>query len=588
MSKLTRGVVVVTHTPSSTTGTPDRLQPDAVFRFPKAYGEAAARLSQKQQDLRAELLHHRSQQSPKAGKRQQEQQLQAGAQRDTSSGRPCQHASKATRAVVSNSGTDADAPPVFEAAAVEALLEELEERQKEAKRATLLMEAMKQEYMALILETGSRKAAKGSLAAAQASRLYGHATAKLTALSCNALPKGSCSRAQRRISAHHSIAAVAGMRTPPGSKPAANAKAQGRLHASKMPAGDSVTMSVLESENAWLAQQLKATQKAMAQLQTEHDDAQSAAERQCKEERPEIAAVRAELELAKHRQRTAEHQAADAAAQLADKGCQIQSWAEAAEKEAAEVASVSARLDEERRRRQELESRVEVLQASRKENERLAARLHALQTELISLEKSRGAARDELEVMRCQVRELESILDDRHADINNLHGELSSMRVRLLEAERASEQGAHEHSKLQRLESCTEKLLQTMQREQQKAVADNTELNSLNSALRSQLAAERQRAAMLSAQLQLTEQQGKSHEEALLNQLKGTQEERNACLAAATRADTLIARLGLDRYVSSPTQTPSKSLAPFTFSKRTQLDLCAAANTSKGVSAFND
>jgi hypothetical protein len=48
----------------------------------------------------------------------------------------------------------------------------------------------------------------------------------------------------------------------------------------------------------------------------------------------------------------------------------------------------------------------------------------------------------------------------------------------------------------------------------------------------------------MQAQLHLLEQQGRETEHMLAEQLRTVQEERNACLAAATRADALLIKLG--------------------------------------------
>lgn len=52
------------------------------------------------------------------------------------------------------------------------------------------------------------------------------------------------------------------------------------------------------------------------------------------------------------------------------------------------------------------------------------------------------------------------------------------------------------------------------------------------------------RPEMLQAQVSLAEAQGRESERLLTEQLRACQAERNTCLAAATRADALLVRLG--------------------------------------------
>jgi hypothetical protein len=51
-------------------------------------------------------------------------------------------------------------------------------------------------------------------------------------------------------------------------------------------------------------------------------------------------------------------------------------------------------------------------------------------------------------------------------------------------------------------------------------------------------------ALLLQAQLSLAEAQGRERERILTEQLRAVQQERSACLAAATRADALLGKMG--------------------------------------------
>lgn len=59
-----------------------------------------------------------------------------------------------------------------------------------------------------------------------------------------------------------------------------------------------------------------------------------------------------------------------------------------------------------------------------------------------------------------------------------------------------------------------------------------------------EVSVERQRGAALAARLQLAESTARESERLLTQQLRGVQGERDACLAAATRADALLVKLG--------------------------------------------
>lgn len=74
--------------------------------------------------------------------------------------------------------------------------------------------------------------------------------------------------------------------------------------------------------------------------------------------------------------------------------------------------------------------------------------------------------------------------------------------------------------------------------------ATEEELSAALSRAQQALEAERQRCGMLQAQVALAEAQGRESERMLSAQLRAVQEERNTCLAAATRADALLVRLG--------------------------------------------
>lgn len=73
---------------------------------------------------------------------------------------------------------------------------------------------------------------------------------------------------------------------------------------------------------------------------------------------------------------------------------------------------------------------------------------------------------------------------------------------------------------------------------------------------RQQLLVERQRVEALAAQLELAQAQGRDNEQLLLGQLRAAQDERNACLAAATRADQLLVRLGQHAMLTRGTGRP--------------------------------
>eukprot|EP00887_Chlorella_sp_A99_P007079 scaffold2.g7079.t1 len=217
---------------------------------------------------------------------------------------------------------------------------------------------------------------------------------------------------------------------------------------------------------------------------------------------------------------------------------QARRWQETVDAQAGSIAELRVDVEQERRRQQQLVTQLACgRQAVEEQEEDAAAALRRLAT----AEAAAAAAEGEAAALRRRLREVQDEAEQTRAEVGALHDELNALVARLQASElvRREAEADRDGALADR-----EQLLAALAEARAEAEGCAQQAERQAAAARQELAVERQRGAMLEAQLRQAEGAAAETERLLRDQLRVVQAERTACLAAATRADALLVRLG--------------------------------------------
>lgn len=213
-------------------------------------------------------------------------------------------------------------------------------------------------------------------------------------------------------------------------------------------------------------------------------------------------------------------------------------WEQAVEAQADSIAQLRVDAEQDRRRQQTLLNQLTSREQAAAEQEEDVA---ALLRRLAAVEACAAAAEGEAAALRRQLAAAEAEAAEGRAEVAGLQEELGAVRARLQASELVRrEVEADKEAALLSLERLQAALQSAEGTTTCQALAAERALASAHQ----ELAVERQRGEMLANQLRASEDAAAETERLLHQQLWVVQQERTACLTAATRADALLVKLG--------------------------------------------
>ncbi|PRW33287.1 hypothetical protein C2E21_7824 [Chlorella sorokiniana] len=224
--------------------------------------------------------------------------------------------------------------------------------------------------------------------------------------------------------------------------------------------------------------------------------------------------------------------------EAAAKAAEARRWAAAVEQQEGQLAELRVQLEAERRQRFEAQ---QVLAAARGEGEAAKQDAAALLGQLRAAEAMASAVEGEAACVRGQLAVAEEALGRARGEVERLKEEAAATAARLSATDLVRREAERERDDL---ELSNQRLRAALAEAEVGGSAAEQQLAAALAKAQQELAVERQRGEMLQAQAALAEAQGRETERMLTEQLRAVQEERNACLAAATRADALLSKLG--------------------------------------------
>ncbi|PSC69234.1 hypothetical protein C2E20_7279 [Micractinium conductrix] len=230
--------------------------------------------------------------------------------------------------------------------------------------------------------------------------------------------------------------------------------------------------------------------------------------------------------------------------EAAERRAEARRWQAETERQAEEIGELRVLAERERRRQRELEGALGTtageLGGAREDAAALVGQLQLAEGAVATAEGEASALRGQLAAVQEQLERAAGECERLREEAVNTNARLSATDLVRREAERERDS----------LELQVQRLRAALAEERAQASTAAEEAAGQVATAREQAAVERQRAEMLQGQLQLAESQARETERVLTEQLCVVQEERNACLQAAARADALLVRLGQHALVT--------------------------------------